>query len=190
MKKSGMRVFNFTLPAIDTCPNLGACARGCYAMQGAYRWSNVYAKHKSNHDATFSPEFIGNIVQEVRAKRVNIVRIHDAGVFYTREYASKWISIAEACPDIEFYAYTKMVQLFKEELFDLPHNMTIIYSYGGKQDAMIDPSTDRHSQVFKHIDDLKLAGYVDASSDDSKALTPNKRVGLVYHGAKSKAWGE
>ena len=191
MKKSGHRVFNFTLPAIDTCPNRGTCARGCYAMQGAYRWSNVYAKHKANYDATHTDEFVGAIVWDVRAKRVNRVRIHDAGDFYSRDYAKKWIAIAKACPDVEFYAYTKMVSLFKLELLNvLPKNMTIIYSYGGKQDALIDNDTDRHSQVFKHIDDLSKAGYVDASKDDSLALTLNHRVGLVYHGAKAKEWGE
>jgi hypothetical protein len=191
MKKSGDRVFNFTLPAIDTCPNRGSCARGCYAMQGAYRWSNVYAKHKANYNATLSDEFIGEMIVTIRKKRAKRIRIHDAGDFYSRDYAIKWQVIADACPDVEFYAYTKMVALFKRDLNDtMPSNMTIIYSYGGKQDNMIAPDTDRHSQVFKHIDDLNRAGYVDASKDDSLALTPNKRVGLVYHGAKSKEWGE
>ena len=189
MKKSGDRVFNFTLPALETCPNAGACARGCYAMQGAYRWSNVYAKHKANYNATMNDDFIGHIVHEVRAKRVNRVRIHDSGDFYSLDYARKWTAIAVACPDIEFYAYTKMVSMFKRSV-SLPDNMTIIYSYGGKQDVMIDVNKDRHSQVFANKEDLEAAGYIDASKDDSLALTNNKKVGLVYHGAKSKQWGK
>ena len=189
MKRSGVRVFNFTLPALETCPNAGACAKGCYAMQGAYRWSNVYKKHKANLLRTKQPEFEGEIITEVRKKRVNRVRIHDAGDFYCREYAEKWIRIAKACPDVEFYAYTKMVRMFKYELRNMPDNLTIIYSYGGKQDRDIEQDIDRHSQVFATKEDLDAAGYIDASKDDSMALCKhNHRVGLVYHGAKSKEW--
>jgi hypothetical protein len=156
-------------------------------MQGAYRWSNVYKKHKANLLATKQPEFEGQIVTEVRKKRVNRVRIHDAGDFYDYDYMWKWKRIAEACPDVEFYAYTKMVQMFKGTR--LPDNLTIIFSYGGKQDSDIEPSRDRHSQVFATKEDLEAAGYIDASKDDSLALAKhNHRVGLVYHGAKSKEW--
>jgi len=187
MKRSGVRVFNFTLPALETCPNAGACAKGCYAMQGAYRWSNVYKKHKANLLATKQPEFEGEIITEVRKKRANRVRIHDAGDFYDHTYMNKWKRIAESCPDVDFYAYTKMVEMFKHER--LPDNLTIIFSYGGKQDNLINPYHDRHSQVFATKEDLEVAGYIDASKDDSLALcSHNHRVGLVYHGAKSKEW--
>ena len=189
MKRSGTRVFNFTLPALETCPNAGACARGCYAMQGAYRWSNVYAKHKANLDATHSDDFIGRIIDEVRKKRVQRVRIHDSGDFYSEQYFRKWLDIARAMPDVEFYAYTKMVSMVSK-LGRLPDNLTIIYSYGGKEDHLIDPNWERHSQVFATKEDLEAAGYIDASKDDSLALTSNHRVGLVYHGAKSKNWGK
>ena len=189
MKRSGVRVFNFTLPALETCPNAGACAKGCYAMQGAYRWSNVYKKHKANLLRTKQPEFEGEIITEVRKKRVNRVRIHDAGDFYDEAYLTKWVNIANACPDVEFYAYTKMVEMFKTCHYRWPDNLTIIFSYGGKQDNLIDQSRDRHSQVFACKEDLEAAGYIDASKDDSMALCKhNHRVGLVYHGAKSKEW--
>lgn len=192
MRKSSDRIFNFTLPALRTCPNAGACAVGCYSTQGAYVFSNVKPKHERNFDATKTNEFIGRMVLEVRKSRANVIRIHDAGDFYNREYMHKWFRIMEACPDVKFYAYTKMVNMFKQaiEMEHVPDNFTVIFSYGGKQDGAIDPDKDRHSQVFKHEDDLVRAGYVNASHDDMLALTPNKRVGLVYHGAKSKNWGK
>ena len=192
MKKSGNRTFNFTLPALLTCPNAGECAKGCYAMQGAYRWSNVYAKHEANYNATKHESFIGAIVHEVRAMRVNAVRIHDAGDFYDKDYLMKWKLIAKALPNIKFYAYTKMVgmvTLFKRNE-GLPPNFKVIYSYGGKEDNLIVPHLHRHSQVFSCEEDLLAAGYINASKNDLLALTGNKRVGLVYHGAKSKQWGK
>lgn len=180
---------NFSLPALETCPNAGACARGCYAMQGAYRWSNVYAKHKANYNASLTNEFIGAMTLEVRMKRLNVVRIHDAGDFYNYAYAMKWVAIAEACPDVTFYAYTKMVNMF-DHTIDLPDNFIVIYSMGGKQDQSIDVNIDRHSQVFANEKDLEAAGYVNASKDDALAIGINPKIGLVYHGAKSKQWGK
>jgi Gene product 88 len=56
---------------------------------------------------------------------------------------------------------------------------------GGKQDAMINTDTDRHSKVFENETELASMGYIDASHDDMLALTPNVKVGLVYHGTKS-----
>jgi len=92
-------------------------------------------------------------------------------------------------PDVEFYAYTKMVSMVQGAGVR-PSNFTVIFSYGGKEDHLIDVSYDRHSQVFSDIEGLLQAGYIDASQDDSKALTPNNKVGLIYHGAKSKQWGK
>lgn len=189
MKKSDNRIFNFTLPALSTCPQAGACARGCYARQGAYIFSNVKPKHERNYDATKTDEFIGRMIDEVRRSKADTIRIHDAGDFYDREYLGKWLKVMDAMPDVRFYAYTKMVEMFKHT-HNLPDNFTVIYSYGGKQDHMIDPSQDRHSQVFTDEASLIKAGYINASNDDMLALTPNHRVGLVYHGAKSKEWGK
>jgi hypothetical protein len=90
-------------------------------------------------------------------------------------------------PKVKFYAYTKQVKMFKG--LELPENFVVIFSYGGKQDALINPETDRHAAVFKSLSDLLAAGYVDSSKDDSIAhMSENHRIGLVYHGGKSKQW--
>lgn len=204
MKKSGVKVYNFTIPAIFTCPMAGECLKGCYARQGAFIWGNVAAKHKRNFFDTLEDYFVDAVIYELRKNKVQRLRIHDAGDFYDKEraeqlaghaldieddtYLSKWVEIAKRCPDVEFYAYTKMVELFKQ-YGPLPSNMKIIFSFGGKQDHLIDIENDRHSQVFGFVEDLNEQGYIDASDDDSLALTENKKVGLVYHGAKSRKWG-
>lgn len=46
-----------------------------------------------------------------------------------------------------------------------------------------------HSRVFGSLEELEAAGYDDASKDDKVAfLSESGKVGLVYHGVKSKAW--
>lgn len=194
---SSVEVYNWTIPALKTkdgfktCPNAGKCAIGCYAQMGAYVWSNVSKVHHSKFNATRHPGFVPAAVTELvnlerkaakRSKQLYI-RIHDAGDFYSKDYALNWFRIIRQCPNVEFYAYTKQVELFKE--LDVPNNLTIIYSYGGRQDKLINPELDRHSAVFENETDLLKAGYINASKNDLLALTDNPKVGLVYHGNKS-----
>jgi hypothetical protein len=91
--------------------------------------------------------------------------------------------IAERLPDKEFYAYTKMVRMVKS--VELPPNFTVIFSYGGDEDHLIDQHNDRHAIVFEDVFTLLNAGYKNCSENDDDALGPEKRIGLVYHGQRN-----
>ena len=194
---NGLRIFNFGIPAYKslsgklTCPNALHCIKGCYARQGAYIWSNVAKVFESRYELTKSDLFIDAMTNEINKKRPNIIRIHDSGDFYSPQYLHKWIIIINKHPNIIFYAYTKMVGLFKK-LGDLkPINFIVIYSLGGKEDHLIDLNKDRHSKVFNNEYDLISQGYIDSSKDDKHAFQSiNNKIGLVYHGAKSKDWSD
>jgi hypothetical protein len=200
MKKSagnGIKIVNFTLPAFRTasgevtCPNATHCVAGCYARQGTYLFSNVRVKHHANFEATKHPLFGQLISDEIKKLKPTHVRIHDSGDFYGKEYLEKWVSIAKANPNVTFYAYTKMIALIKAT--ELPKNMLIIFSFGGKEDSLIDKDKDRHSMVAETWETLEAQGYVNASENDMLAIGENKRIGLVYHGNKSynnTTWGK
>jgi hypothetical protein len=47
---------------------------------------------------------------------------------------------------------------------------------------------DRHARVFQNRADMIAAGYQDTTTNDINAMGDNPKIGLVYHGAKSKAW--
>jgi hypothetical protein len=212
MKKSsqsGNVVVNWTIPAfqsltgLKTCPNAGLCAAGCYARQGAYMFGNVRRVHEAKLALTQTDTFVSEMIVEIdrwlkkRQTKSLKVRIHDAGDFYSREYAAKWFEIMrhfETDSRVSFYAYTKQVQMFKTTNADLiPSNFILIFSYGGRQDGLISASRDRHSRVFQSVDALTAAGYVDASHDDMLALGPNPKVGLCYHGTRNfenTKWGK
>ena len=68
-----------------------------------------------------------------------------------------------------------------KDLKNKPENLKIIFSEGGKQDDLIDYENDRHAKIFNNQEELLDLGYIDASGDDLKALTPNKKVGLIFH---------
>ena len=134
-----------------TCPNAGACAKGCYALAGAYRFSNVAQAFERRLAVTQSNEFIDLMLKEIDANRAERIRIHDSGDFYSEEYLQRWLTIMRARPNVEFYAYTKMITMFKFHAPYLPKNFTVIYSFGGTQDRLIDVKRDRHSLVFEKI---------------------------------------
>jgi hypothetical protein len=190
IKKSAKRTFNFGIPAyqsntgLKTCPNAGACAKGCYALAGAYRFSNVAQAFERRLTATQSDNFIISMLADIDKQRAERVRIHDSGDFYNEEYLNRWIKIIEARPSVLFYAYTKMISMIKRRQKDLPKNLTIIFSFGGTEDRLIDVDKDRHSLVFESVEQLQACGYADASNQDDIALGENPKIGLVYHGTK------
>lgn len=200
--KNGITNVNWTIPAfqsstgLKTCPNAGLCAAGCYARQGAYMFGNVKVAHEAKLALTQKPqvfqvEMINEIERWLKKRSVQHlkVRIHDAGDFYSIEYLNAWINIMsyfETNDRVSFYAYTKQVEMFKNEKARIPSNFRVIFSYGGKQDRMIDVNIDRHARVFESLEALHAAGYVDGTDDDMvAALGDSLKVGLCYHGAKN-----
>jgi hypothetical protein len=196
-------LYNYGIPAYvsktgkKTCPMAGQCAKGCYAQAGAYVWPVVAAAYEYRLAASLSDTFQQQIETELApkvktAKRQGkqlVIRIHDSGDFYDIAYLMKWIDIMEANPSVLFYAYTKMVPMFKRLASSIPKNFTVILSEGGLADSKIDAVTDRHSRVFSSLQELVQAGYDDASNDDTVAFNSlTGKIGLVYHGVKSKAW--
>ena len=173
-----------------TCPCAGACRNGCYALSGRYLFANVKAKNYSRLALSESDQFIPVIDSEIKEiigknpDKVVYVRIHDSGDFYNMAYAQKWFSIMRNNPDVKFYAYTKMVEMFQSLTANggIPENFKLIMSYGGTQDNLI-RDTDTHAKVFENMQELTAAGYIDCSHDDLLVFTTNK-VGLTYHGNK------
>lgn len=202
MKKSsqnGIDLYNFGIPAfksqsgILTCPNARQCATGCYAQSGTYRFKNVVNAYEERLKLTQDANFVPIMIAEINAKSVPskakgnkcIIRIHDSGDFYSKDYANNWLKIIQSCSDTQFYAYTKMVQLMSQ--LEIPSNLTLIYSLGGSEDHLVDCQKHRHSKVFQSETALIEAGYSDASQDDTVAFGPNLKIGLVYHGSKNYA---
>ena len=195
--KSNVRAYNFGIPAwrsqagFATCPFAGICAKGCYAQAGAYRFSNVAKAFEERLALTRKPaEFFERITREIDRKRVERLRVHDSGDFYSPEYLQLWLDVAFARPHVQFYAYTKSVAWVKEAMAakQVPDNFTFVFSYGGKQDALINREIDRHSWVFSSKQAMLDAGYADTTETDDNAANPAIRcIGLVYHGTKKIA---
>ena len=187
-KVLGLRVFNFGIPAYKsasgktTCPFAGDCVKFCYAKKGAYIWSNVKPAFEKRYELTKSDEFVSKMSDELFKKRPDYVRVHDSGDYYSKAYLQKWIDLANLFPEIKFYSYTNSVAMLKEA--NLPNNFDVIFSDSGKQKALIDIISDRHTKIFSSKKDLDAAGYVNASELDlyaTKWFNTNHKVGLIFH---------
>lgn len=196
LKKTG--VFGWTLPAhwvtltngtkFNTCPNAGICAAFCYAKNGTFMFSNVRKAHTEKLELVLNnrEKWIELINEELKLKKYinKFIRIHDAGDFFSEQYAIDWINFAKKNPQCIFYTYTKEVRLFKD-MGALPENFIVIYSYGGRQDYLIDKEIDRHSDVFPNYEEMIKAGYNDITNDDSQAaINENFKVGLYRNNIK------
>ena len=192
---------NYTIKAALTCPTRGKewsklelkhdtidiapCDSICYACKNFYAMKTSEEAHMRNWGHTLHAGFSQAMIKHLKAKRkLEAVRIHDGGDFYSARYLNKWLTVAQAMPDKIFYFYTKRVSLLKryKKAGEIPHNVVVIFSYGGTEDHLIDPMTDRHSVVFDCAEKMKRNGYVDASYDDTVAWnSKNHRIGLMIH---------
>jgi hypothetical protein len=189
LKKDG--IVSFNLIPIVHCPMAGACKAFCYATVGQQAFKSGVLRRARAFLATQQADFVPRMVAEVQKaakKGARAVRVHDSGDFYSYAYLLAWFQIAEQNPSVKFYAYTKMVALVKlaYKAGLVPPNFRLIQSLGGIADKNIDRALP-HSKIFSSLDELRAAGYADASESDSPAAFGNNpNVGLVIHGAKSK----
>jgi hypothetical protein len=207
IKKSGDTtkvVYNFGIPAFKskqfkmfTCPNASKCVAGCYAKSGTYLFGNVVNAYENRLGATLSTSFVEDMSNEIslllgkanKQGKSLYIRIHDSGDFYSPEYLQKWLTIINRFSQVEFYAYTKMVSMLKS--FYKPKNFRVIYSFGGKEDHLINTVNDNHSVVFETSKVLQSTDYIDCSVNDLNVYL-TKKVGLIYHGVKNyknTKWG-
>lgn len=154
-KTEGEIIYDLTLPAlsgivvdeetgdfveITTCPGAGECQLFCYARKGGYvmfpassmsaaQALNFLVNDPEGYMAAVNKEIKGIKAKTDRAGIRLVVRWHDAGDFFSKEYLDLAFAIARANPDVKFYAYTKMGEV---AIGDRPDNFIINFSSGAK----------------------------------------------------------
>ena len=133
-KKEGAITYDLTLPAlsgivvdeetgefveITTCPGAGECQLFCYARKGGYVMfpaASMSAAQALNFLVNHPDEYMQMFDTEIKRTKALadkngiklLVRIHDAGDFFSKEYwdLSKRVQLNN--PDVRFYFYSKM----------------------------------------------------------------------------------
>jgi hypothetical protein len=152
----GEIIYDLTLPAlsgivvdeengdfveITTCPGAGACQLFCYARKGGYVMfpaSSMSAAQALNFLVNDPEGYMAAVNKEISVLKGKtdkhgiqlVVRWHDAGDFFSKEYLDLAFSIANQNPEVKFYAYTKMGDVATGAT---PKNFIINFSSGSKR---------------------------------------------------------
>jgi hypothetical protein len=205
----------FNLPAGKTCPGAMFCKSfavvddngkrkivdgkhtefRCFAASSEVQYDAVFNNRAENLQMIVdaisngsAADLIHNSIQFKRTKKTKLVRIHESGDFFSGSYWDAWIEVAHRNPDLQFYCYSKSLQLFLN--FKLPANFYFTASYGGKWDHLIDEGFfTRYAKVFMTEDDANAAG-LEVDHDDSHCFG-DKPFALLVHGTQPKGsiWG-
>ncbi len=155
-KEEGAMTYDLTLPAlsgivvdeetgdfvqIETCPGAGECQLYCYARKGGYvmfpdssmsaaRALNFLVNDPEGYMSMFDREVKQALARTTKAGIKLLVRIHDAGDFFSKEYYDLAMKVADNNPDAKFYFYTKMGDLAQDP--GAPSNVIGQFSTGAQ----------------------------------------------------------
>jgi len=123
-KLNNKRVFNFgiiankSLEGKSTCPFAKGCLGAdykCYAQKGAYAWPSVKNAYNNRYLLTKQDNFVNLMNEAIQKKKVDILRLHDSGDFYSIAYLNKWIQIANDNKDVKAIIDAQ-IQLAKDNI--------------------------------------------------------------------------
>jgi len=141
---------------VNTCPGAGSCKVDCFAMkggkvqfQGPWLSDGRILTYLLNDPEGFFKQLDSEIKKEEKKgdkKGYSVsIRWHDAGDFFSPEYAKMAFDLADNNRDVSFYAYTKVSDVV---LRDKPGNFMINWSEGAsageeKKVKASDPELER-----------------------------------------------
>jgi hypothetical protein len=167
-------VYEFNLPTGTTCPFALECkvvvdrytgkfdvTKGqyrCYAASAErfpavrnHRWDNF--------------EYVKNGHKLIMPKDCKSIRIHSSGDFFNQKYFDSWIELAKENPNIEMWAYTKSIKYWVNRINEIPFNLTLTASYGGKNDSLISEYNLKNVKIYNDIKDVPKNRPIDTNDD-------------------------
>jgi len=197
-------VYEFNLPAGHSCPFALACkvcvnretgkfknessSFRCYAAS-AERFPGVRENRWENFESVIS-----GVMPEISAG-IKMVRIHASGDFYSQEYFDRWLLLAGENPSVRFWAFTKSISFWINRINEIPKNLELQASFGGKLDYLIVEHGLKYCKVFPSFLEAEKSelpidtnDYYAANSLGSFALVDNNNGGKKrIHALKSPA---
>ena len=217
--------WQLNLPAGYTCPFASDCRANankytgkieepkkgdegfrCYAASQEAIYPKTRASRHNNFDLLLSKKTQEEITQLIIDSLENqlprnqrIFRIHSSGDFFSQKYFNAWVEVANHFSDIIFYAYTKSLPYWIRRKKELPSNMILTASKGGKDDKDIDLHDLKFSAVVfseKDAEEYPLSPYwqktlgrtkgLPLDHDDTHAFRDGNPFALLLHGIQPK----
>jgi hypothetical protein len=182
--KIGNGIYAFNLPAVTTCPGISAACSCCYARKGRWLFPAVKQALAWNHRVAWQGHFADEVIEELRRRKVRVLRIHASGDFFDAGYVGKWTEILAASPRVRAYAYTRSwrvpeIRPALEELAALP-NFRLWYS-ADRDTGMPDkvPVGVKVAWLLENADDPVPADVNLLFRNHPLRRTPQRRIGLA-----------
>lgn len=174
-------VYEWNLPTGSTCPFAKECKvtvdrhtgkftnesqqYRCYAASPErfpavreHRWKNY--------------EHVKAGKKPILPKDCKAVRIHASGDFFNQAYFDLWVEVCKQYPHVEFWAYTKSLNYWIKRLPDIPRNLELTASKGGRLDNLIEQYNLKHTIVYNDTKDVPEGMPIDTNDDCAR----NKKI--------------
>lgn len=202
--KLGKNIFTFSLPAGHSCPFANDCLSKadkltgkltdgpntqfrCFAASSEAVYPNVRLARWHNFDLLkkLSTNEASNLIIESLPKKANIVRIHVSGDFFNESYFLAWLQVAKLRPNVLFYAYTKSLIYWVNYIKEIPANLVLNASEGGKSDAQISEHRLKFAKVVYSPEEADKLGLLIDHTDEA-AYKTKESFALLIHGQQPK----
>jgi hypothetical protein len=166
----------------------------CFAASQEMRYKDLRALRWRNRDLL--NDFKGDVVgmtdlllrsleyYEHTKKKIRIFRIHDSGDFFSQEYFDAWVATAQKRSDILFYAYTTSIPFWAERIKQLPKNLRLIASPGGKADDLIDKHDLRQAIIVTDKGEA-IRQRLNIDVNEFLAIFSDKDFALLVHNVQA-----
>lgn len=114
-----------------------------------------------------------------------LIRIHVGGEFFSQKYFDAWLRVASLIPCIQFYAYTKALDLWENRLARIPENLNLTASFGGKHDSKIHELGLKYNLVVFNTREAEILE-LPLDKDDWHAHTGKVSFASLLHGVQPK----
>ena len=159
----------------------------CFSATNEAAFPTVFNDRKHNTDllqACKSEDEIYNLLDFSIRKSFDPFRIHIGGEFYNQMYFNAWCKFASDNPYRIFYAYTKSLPYWINRLGEIPSNLSLTASYGGRADNLIKKHNLKYAIVVDHPDEAERL-QLELDHDDSHAIANDGRsFALLLHGTQ------
>lgn len=163
----------------------------CYAASGEVLSPPTYRMNKDNFEALRGARSMEDKIELILdamerqdvVKKCTHVRIHSSGDFFVQSYFDAWLEVAKRYPQIIFYAYTKSIKFWLRKIDEIPANMVLTASMGGRNDELVIKHNLKRVEVVYSYEEAEKKGLT-VDKDDSNAWAHNDNFAQVIHGTQ------
>lgn len=112
------------------------------------------------------------------------VRIHSSGDFFSQAYFDMWVKLCAEHPEVNFWAFTKSIPFWADRIENIPDNMILTASYGGRYDRLIEELNLKSARVYASLEEVPDGMPID--NNDDWARVPNVSFALLDNNKFSK----